>query len=399
MRSLLSLLVLLLLGVLATSCSASDVPVVRPATAAVIRVPQAAPTITKALETAHEGDLVLVSPGVYHESVYVRVRGVVLRGVDRNDVVIDGETKRDNGIVIAAPGVSVENLTVRDHRENGVLVTGVTGFRVSYVTASNNGNNGIAASQAQHGVIEQNYTSGSAESGIFVGACEACETVVRDNVAEHDATGFQSARASRLRVTGNRFTGNRVGLQSTSDTKIMIAGNVVGNDAERAGPARYDGVFGRGIVLAGGRHNVVTNNRVTGNPAAGIVLDSTEDLGPVGNRIVGNLLSGNRVDLAYTASGGQPGGANCLADNQLATTVPRDLVMPCPAGGKEAVGERLDAVDAPRGQAAPRPPRQPGLPDAATAPPRPAFGLPEAVRAGSIRVPGPELLVDRVGTA
>lgn len=114
--------------------------------------------------------LVLVSPGVYRETVRLRTPGVVLRGTDRNGVIIDGEVRRANGIVVTAPRVAVENLTVRDHTLNGVLVTGVSddsgglargssgytrldpakfpplqGFRVSYVTASNNALYGIYA--------------------------------------------------------------------------------------------------------------------------------------------------------------------------------------------------------------------------------------------------------------
>ena len=40
------------------------------------------------------GDLVLVSPGVYHESVTVATDGIVLRGVDRNRTILDGEFRR-----------------------------------------------------------------------------------------------------------------------------------------------------------------------------------------------------------------------------------------------------------------------------------------------------------------
>ncbi|MFI0977808.1 hypothetical protein ACH4SP_12460 [Streptomyces sp. NPDC021093] len=51
---------------------------------------------------------------------------VVLRGTDRNKVVVDGEFRRGNGITVTGAQSVVENLTVRNHLVNGVLFTGVT---------------------------------------------------------------------------------------------------------------------------------------------------------------------------------------------------------------------------------------------------------------------------------
>lgn len=93
---------------------------------ATIRVPSQAATINAALDRSRPGDLVLVSPGVYHESVRIRTERVILRGTDRGSVVIDGQGRRANGVTVTAPGVSVENLTVRNHLLNGVLVTGMS---------------------------------------------------------------------------------------------------------------------------------------------------------------------------------------------------------------------------------------------------------------------------------
>jgi hypothetical protein len=70
--------------------------------------------------------------------VMVTVPSLIIRGRDRNRVVIDGEFQRPNGISVTADGVAVENLTVRNARTNGVFWTGVRGYRASYVTAYNN---------------------------------------------------------------------------------------------------------------------------------------------------------------------------------------------------------------------------------------------------------------------
>jgi hypothetical protein len=68
----------------------------------------------------------------------VTIPSLVIRGRDRNQVVVDGEFRRPNAISITADGVAVENLTVRNALVNGLFWTGVRGYRASYVTASNN---------------------------------------------------------------------------------------------------------------------------------------------------------------------------------------------------------------------------------------------------------------------
>ena len=74
------------------------------------------------------------------------------------------------------------------------------------MTAHNNGLYGIYAFDAQHGVIADSYASGSADSGLYVGQCRDCDILVRDNVAERNAVGFENANASGpLVITGNRF--------------------------------------------------------------------------------------------------------------------------------------------------------------------------------------------------
>jgi plastocyanin len=102
------------------------------------RVPEDHDTIQDAVDAARPGDLVLVGPGEYREEVKVTVPSVVIRGRDRNRVVVDGEFQRPNGISVTADGVAVENLTVRNALINGLFWTGVRGYRASHVTAYNN---------------------------------------------------------------------------------------------------------------------------------------------------------------------------------------------------------------------------------------------------------------------
>ena len=102
----------------------------------VLRVPGDFATITEAVEAAAPGDLVLISPGTYNEAVNVTTDDVTIRGLDRNEVILDGEFELDNGIrVLGASGVVVENLTAQNYTSNGVFALETDGYRVSYVNA------------------------------------------------------------------------------------------------------------------------------------------------------------------------------------------------------------------------------------------------------------------------
>jgi hypothetical protein len=105
-------------------------------------------SIEAAVLRARPCDWVLVAPGVYHGSVTIRTPELHLRGVDRNRVVLDGGHRAANGIVVAADGVTIENLTVRnfDRRAvndeetgNELLWRDVHGWSARWVTAYDTG--------------------------------------------------------------------------------------------------------------------------------------------------------------------------------------------------------------------------------------------------------------------
>ncbi|MEV4342605.1 right-handed parallel beta-helix repeat-containing protein [Streptomyces sp. NPDC049590] len=377
-----------------------------------IRVPGDAPTISAAVSLARPGDLVLVGPGVYHESVRLSTPRVTLRGESRDKVVIDGRLRQPNGVVVSAPGVAVQNLTVRNNTQNGVLVTGsakaaaglpgqsggydtgdepvtfLKSFLVSYVTATRNGLYGIYAFSAQNGVIEHSYASGAADSGIYVGQCKPCRIVVRDNIAELNAVGYEGTNAGGdMYVVGNRLAGNRVGLTTNSDHQekllpqrdAVIAGNLIAANQQRATPQQADGGWGTGIGVDGGSANRFLRNRVTGNRDAGLVITATADIPPVGNQIVDNVFGGNGVDVGWSFPTATRGRGNCLRGNELRSTVPARLATtaacPLPAGSSSPAGTWT------------RPTAPGGIPFTEVAAPGPQPQFPHAGTAGATVVP------------
>ncbi|MGW0996755.1 right-handed parallel beta-helix repeat-containing protein [Streptomyces sp. NPDC002523] len=387
-----------------------------------IRVPADAPTISDAVSLARPGDLVLVAPGVYHESVRIDTARVTLRGASRDKVVIDGQLRQPNGVVVTAPGVAVENLTVRNNTQNGVLVTGsakaaagmpghsggydtgdepvtfLKSFLVSYVTATRNGLYGIYAFSAQNGVIEHSYASGGADSGIYVGQCKPCRIVVRDNVAELNAVGYEGTNASGdMYVVGNRLVGNRVGLTTDSDHQekllpqqgAVIAGNLIAANQQTATPEQADGGWGTGIGIDGGSDNQFVRNRIADNSNAGLVITATADMPPIGNQIVDNTFTGNGVDVGWTFPTATRGRGNCLRGNELRTTVPARLATtascPLPARSPSPTGR----------WAMPMAPG--GIPFTEVAVPGPQPQFPRATTTGATAVPVSPALPDTAG--
>jgi hypothetical protein len=405
--------VLLVAGALLSGCSGSSHSgaTSSPSGRTIIRVPQDARTIGAAVKQARPGAVVLVSPGTYREMVQVRTPRVTIRGTDRNRVVIDGQVQRPNGVVLVGAGDAVQNLTVRNATLNGVLVTGAVdehgngigrgsdgysppnaskftpldGFLVDHVTSYDNGLYGIYAFDAINGEIRDSYTSGMADSGIYVGQCKPCGIAVHGNVAERNAVGYEGTNASgAMYVYGNRFVGNRVGATTNSEhqeallpqTDALIAGNVIAANDQAKTPEQADGGFGIGFGIAGGTHNVVRNNRIEANPVVGVQITNSDDLPPVGNEIRANLLRGNGVDLVYSAAAAAAGNGNCLA-GPAATVRPARFPRRCPAAG---------AVPA---AASPAMHAPPGIPFTDVQPPPPLAQLPGAAAAGAPSVGRP----------
>ena len=396
-----------------------------------IRVPADAPTITDAVALAQPGDLVLVAPGTYHESVKISTADITLRGESRDRVVIDGQLQQANGIVVAAPGVAVENLTVQNNTQNGVLVSGsakavaglpgqnggydtgsepvtfLSSFLVSYVTATRNGLYGIYAFSAQNGVIEHSYTSGGADSGIYVGQCKPCHIVVRDNIAELNAVGYEGTNASGdIYVVDNRLTGNRVGLTTDSDHQekllpqqgAVIAGNLIAANQQAQTPEQADGGWGIGVGIDGGSDNRFIRNRITGNADAGLVLTATADIPPDGNQILDNSFTGNGVDIGWTFPAATRGQGNCLQGNELATTMPAALatIAVCPAAASTPSGT-WTAPAAPDGipfTDVAAPPAQPQFPNATTTGATPVPAVPALPDIASIQLPAASLMAE-----
>ena len=316
---------------------------VKQASSVTRRVPEDHQTIQAAVDAARPGDLVLVGPGVYREEVKVTVPSLVVRGSDRNRVIVDGEFRRPNAISVTADGVAVENLTVRNALINGLFWTGVRGYRASYVTAYNNKDYGIYSFDSVDGVFEHSYASGSPDSGFYIGQCHPCDAVIDQVLAEHNALGYSGTNAGgNLQIVRSTWRRNWAGIvPNTLDSELLppfrevdVVGNLVvaNGDRDAPGVGFQWAAFGNGILLGGGNDSLVERNLVVDHPNHGILVTPNLDQHfwtSSGNTVRGNVVRGSgRADLALAA----PAGAgNCFSGNRARTSIPvgLELFQPC----------------------------------------------------------------------
>ena len=386
-----------------------------------LRVPDDYATIQDAVDDAVPGDLILIAPGTYYESVIVETDDIVIRGLDRNEVIIDGQHERPNGFIVFSNGVAIENLTSHSHTSNGIFFTGdygtdiiVDGYRASYVTTYNNGLYGLYAFNAQNGVFEHSYGSGHPDSGFYIGQCNPCNAVIDNVISEHNALGYSGTNASNNIVIMNSiFRHNRLGVvPNTLDSEelapqgnITVVGNLVTDNGNEDTPRRsadWDIGFGVGIVAAGGNDNLIVRNRVENNSYAGIALSIFFDQNlweAHDNKVIENVVSGSEFDLAYVSINEEDGTygskGNCFSDNTFTTSAPADIetFMPCDGEATNTTdtafpnpgpgGDGYGVVDH---DTMPVPDEQPSMPDADSAEGVPA-GPPPSIDIDSIGVP------------
>ena len=269
---------------------------------------------------------------------------------------------------------------------------------------------------SRYGRIEHSYASGSPDAGFYIGACNPCDAVITDVLAERNALGYSGTNAGgNLAIVNSEWRENLAGIvPNTLDSEpfapqrgAVVAGNHVHDNNSTTVDAKDFGYvpFGIGIVVAGGRDDRVVGNLVEDQATYGIAVGPFLDVNfwpSSGNRVEGNIVRrSGRADLALAAPAG---GGDCFRGNDAWSSQPAaiELLFPCgglrpfPSGGGSlaptinALSRYLDTLDGafPHGDWRDQPPAPAGLPDMpgdpVAAPPDPA--IPEDVVPGTYRI-------------
>jgi hypothetical protein len=324
-------------------------------------------SIQAAVNAAHPGDWILIDRGVYVGPVVIRTPRLHLRGVNRNQVIVDGRHRVGNGITVFSNGVWIENLTVRnfdrrtrDDTLNGNEVwwegagpkstkVGIHGWWGQYLTAYDTGlkgGYGLFASHSVRGFFKHVYASGFNDSGVYIGACRDCQALVQYALVERNALGWSSTNAGgHLVVKNSTFRDNGVGIApdsesggdlpppqdgacdagsnrsplptftSTSIARCTIFENDViadnGNLSTPANNTLLGAPWGAGVMLPGDYADLIQNNTITGNPTFGVLVFEQPNPYPPTAQTIYFQAAGNRVsNNTFTGNGTQPGGAD-----------------------------------------------------------------------------------------
>lgn len=302
-------------------------------------------SVQAAVDAAQPGDWILVGPGDYHEQgdrvhapsdeagggVLITTPRIHLRGMARNDVVVDGTRPgaprcssdpadqdlgpldgwgqpygRNGVLVFKTDGVSVENLTACNfvagaygggnqiwfNGGDGSGTIGMGRYSGAYLSATSTyweagkpqGEYGIFVSNARGpGRIVHTYASNMADSSYYIGACPDCNAWLLDAHAQNSALGYSGTNSGGHLVVGfSEWDHNKTGISTNSQNN---------DDApppqDGSCPDGQAGIFGTGSCT------YFVGNWIHDNNNPNVPGSGTADLGPVGT---GMIVSGGRHD-------------------------------------------------------------------------------------------------------
>jgi parallel beta helix pectate lyase-like protein len=299
---------------------------------------------------AHSGDVIMLSSGTYAGGVLVPEDrpGITIRGIDRNEVVFDGQDTRPSAVVVRADHVTLENFTAHSFTGNAIQWVDVAGFRGRFLTVWNVGGYGVFAEGSRGGRLDHDLSSGAGNSAFYIGECNPCDTVLTNLVARFSAIGYSGTNASGgLVVRNSLWERNGTGILPNSyneeahppQQRAVFIGNTVRASGAVPTPATdpLGGFIGIGIGIAGGQRDMVSGNLVTESARYGIALFPTLQRGGAAWRPSGNIVRANTVrssgaaDLAVAEGSGA---GNCFFGNRFSSSLPEGVErrLPCKPG-------------------------------------------------------------------
>jgi hypothetical protein len=277
-------------------------------------------TIQSAVNAAHSGDWILIAPGDYKEHVVIRKSGLHLRGMSRSRVIVDGTksgracsskakdqvfNRGDNGNgieVFKANNVTIENLTACNFLGSGNQIwwnggdgsgkIGMSSWYGSYLTATTTyfnakkpqGTYGIFASNAKGPArLTNSYASNMNDAAFYVGACHPCNATLDHVKGESNTLGYSGTNSSAVTIQNSEFRRNFAGISTDSENNddapspqlgSTFKNNFIHDNNNVNVPSNPEGlrIAGVGVIVTGGRHNVISGNRIENNGAWGVLL-------------------------------------------------------------------------------------------------------------------------------
>jgi hypothetical protein len=334
-------------------------------------------TIQKAINKAKAGDTVKVPDGTYKEGL--KIKGAAKRYLNLigdvsnpDKVVLEGKslkgTAKANGVLInGANEVTVRGFQIQNYNGNGAFAVNVKGYHLNDLITRYVGVYGIYAFNSIGGEMRRDVAAWNNDSGFYIGQTpkqtKPIRSIVSDVVSYGNVLGFSGTNMRYVTITKSKWFNNGVGIVPNAldsekfpppEDNVITDNDIfwnnfnyyVGAPFKLRPPATGDVPYpiGVGVLIFGGRRNVVSNNRIYGNWLLGagfieqfLLKDPVGDGTLIGNQIKDNQFGLNGTDLngrdiGYDGNGND----NCISGNTgVQVTVPADAstFVPCPFSG------------------------------------------------------------------
>lgn len=316
-------------------------------------------SVQAAIDRAHKGDTILLSPGVYEESVTITKDGITLRGAGAfgGGSVFKPPAKLPKGSCTSASGgagvcvlgkfnaqfevvrrvsdVTVSGIMFVGWPSMGVFAFGTKDLRLTDNAAFDSGEYGLARFDSIGGVVKNNTVVGGGEAGIYLGDSADAGAKVTHNEVSGSQFGIFIRHSSGITAQLNHLFNNCQGIMVLDDGQAGGVSNielkynyVTFNNEACAGSSDAPPLSGGGIMLLGAADSLVAWNTVRGNAgteinSGGIVLMSAADLtqgaDPTGNTVKNNTAFQNSpADISSDGTGT----GNDLTGNYCSTSSP-----------------------------------------------------------------------------
>jgi hypothetical protein len=341
-------------------------------------------TIQKAVKAASTGDTIRIANGTYRENVKIAGRKKAWLRLIGNPgkprkVVLElkglSNGRRQNGVYISgADHVTVSGLYVRNYLGNGVFALNVTGYDMNHLVAGYGGTYGLYAFNSKGGRMADSEAFYNNDAGYYVGQTpkqsKPNRTIAKNLVAWGNVIGWSGTNMRYTTITKSRFFDNGIGIVPNAldsekyppdEDNVISDNDVFWNNFDYTKGAPFKVVQGAtsfpyppgtGIVLFGGRRNLIQGNRVSGNWLLGIttikqfVLEDKSAADPIDNVVKDNVLGQNGTDLnGYDMFYDGAGSGNCISGNvQGSPNIPDDnhTFATCPGPNPNAFDQSLD---------------------------------------------------------
>jgi hypothetical protein len=335
-------------------------------------------TIQKAVDKARAGDTIRVRDGVYREAVKINGRGkryLKLVGNPKHPgkVVLRARGKMQNGIFVNdADEVTVDGFMARDYVANGFFFTNLNGYTMDHLVARHTGVYGLYAFNTIGGRMANSEAYYVNDGAFYIGQtppqAKPVRTIVRNVEGWGSPLGFSATNMRYVTITKSRFYNNAAGIVPNAldsekfpppEDNAIVDNDIFWNNFNfhQGNPpfqVREDSTgalvpVGTGVLLLGGRGNLIENNRIHGNFLAGVaaiqgvLLEKNPQARDLERNIVRNNQLGlngtdvNGADLMYDGNGKD----NCFSLDGVSTTFPADRSTFAGCGGANAFSKSV----------------------------------------------------------